>query len=147
MMNQIHSKRIDQNIELIPCASRLLRFPTAMSNQVHVLNLVTPIIHKPFIKKHRVFIVLNKQIRLLETIWETSQLCYYLRRIQAEPSIIHVSLRFVSLRNLSTCVIVFGFCNKQLPFARQWRSFFLFAGNSFSLSRAHDKIVVQCAKT
>lgn len=78
MMNQIHSKRIDQNIELIPCMSRLLRFRTAMSNQIHVLDLVTPIVHKPFIKKHRILIILNEQIRLLEAVRETSQLRYYL---------------------------------------------------------------------
>ena len=78
MMNQIHSKRIDQNVELIPCKSRLLRFRTAMSNQIHVLDLVTPIIHKPFIKKHRILIVFYEQIRLLEAVRETSQLHYYL---------------------------------------------------------------------
>ena len=78
MMNQIHSKRIDQNVELIPCKSRLLRFRTAMSNQIHVLDLVTPIVHKPFIKKQRILIILNEQIRLLEAVRETSQLRYYL---------------------------------------------------------------------
>ena len=119
MMNQVHSKWIDQNVELIPCKSRLPRFPTAMSNQIHVLDLVTPIIHKPFIKKHRVFIVLNEQIRLLEAVRETGHLRYYLWRIQAQPSIIHVSLHFVRSKRRSTCVIVFGFWNKQLPFVRQ----------------------------
>ena len=97
MMNQIHSKRIDQNIEFVTCTSRLLRFPTAMPDQVHVLDLVAPIIHKPFIEKHRVFVILDEQVRLLEAIWEASHLRHNPRRTQAEPSIVHVSLRFDSL--------------------------------------------------